>query len=152
MEVADDDRTGKGTPMSDDQADRIAKLERELAELKAQVKPPPAAPYKPEKPWPKYDPTEGFRLPASAVKAMCDVVPDFRGIAQEQKQGVGSPGGFLGPELKAEKKEPPRAVEIPLEPPSGIRYVDQIAEHFDRLDRLQTAKQIADAIKAGGGK
>jgi hypothetical protein len=149
MEVADDDRTGKGTPMSDDQADRIAKLERELAELKAQVKPPVE---KPREPWPKYDPTEGFRLPASAVKAMCDVVPDFRGIAQEQKHGMGEPGGFLGSEPKAEKKEPRRATETPLEPPPGVKYVDEIAKHFDRLDRLQTMKTIADAIKAGGGK
>jgi hypothetical protein len=86
------------------------------------------------------------------VKAMCDVVPDFRGIAQEQKHGMGEPGGFLGSEPKAEKKEPRRATETPLEPPPGVKYVDEIAKHFDRLDRLQTMKTIADAIKAGGGK
>jgi hypothetical protein len=141
------------TPMTNEElAKRIADLERELAELKAQVKPVEVRPVKAEqKPWPKYDPTEGMRMPASAVKAMVDVVPDFRGIAQEQKQ-MSSSGGFLGTEPRTEKKEPRRAVETPLEPPSGIKYVDQIADHFDRLDKLETMKKIADAIKAGGGK
>jgi hypothetical protein len=140
------------TMTNEELAKRIANLERELAELKAQVKPVEVKPVKAEKPWPKYDPTEGMRMPASAVRAMVDVVPDFRGIAQEQKQGVAAPGGLPSPEPRAEKKEPRRAVETPLEPPSGIQHVDAIAAHFDRLDRLETMKKIADAIKAGGGK
>ena len=139
--------------MSEDLTKRIADLERELRELKAQLPPPPDEPYKPKKPWPKYDPTEGFRMPASAVKAMVDVVPDMRGIAQEQKQ-VPAPGGF------GTTAKPGKAVERgsgwqdpgKLEPPPGVKHVDAIAEHFDRLDRLETMKKIADAIKAGGGK
>jgi hypothetical protein len=138
-------------PMSEDLTKRISELERELKELKAKVAPPPVEEKKAEKPWPKYDPTEGMRMPASAVRAMVDVVPDFRGIAQEQKQ-MSASGGFLGTETKAAPKEPRRATETPIEPPSGIKYVDQIADHFDRLDKLETMRKIADAIKAGGGK
>src|SRR6266436_8203208 len=139
MEVADDDRTGKGTPMSDDQADRIAKIERELAELKAQVKPPVE---KPREPWPKYDPTEGFRLPASAVKAMCDVVPDFRGIAQEQKHGRSEPG-FLkpteaGPVVRGTGWQNP----VPLVVPPGIKYVDQLIDVQDAVDKRELEKRL----------
>jgi len=136
-----------------DIADRIAKLERELTELKAQVKPPEPKPFVPT-PMPKYDPTENFRLPASAVRAMVDVIPDFRGIAQEQKQGVGQPGGFLGQEPKAEPREPPRARHIPLESPPGVAICDQMMDAQDALDRAErikgfsAAKQMADAVAA----
>ena len=49
--------------------DRIAKLETELAALKAELKakaePPVEEPKKPREPWPKYDPTEGMGMPAA---------------------------------------------------------------------------------------
>jgi hypothetical protein len=126
--------------MSDIQ-DRIAKLERELAELKAQVK-PPVKPPEPQKPWPKYDPTEGFRLPASAVKAMVDVVPDFRGIAQEQKHGRSEPG-FLkpteaGPVVRGTGWQNPE----PLGNPPGIKYVDQLIDVQDAVDKRELEKRL----------
>jgi hypothetical protein len=140
--------------MTDDLTKRIADLERELRELKAQLPPPPVEEKKPRQPWPKYDPTEGFRMPASAVKAMVDVVPDMRGIAQEQKQ-VSVPGGFGAPAKSGGEaavrgsgwQDPGK-----LEPPSGIKHVDAIAQHFATLDKLETVKKIADAIKAGGAE
>jgi hypothetical protein len=88
--------------MSDDLVKRISDLERELAELKQAVKPVEDVP-KPTKPWPKYDPTEGFRLPPSAVKAMANVVPDpksspgFNAHSWGQNKGPGEPGGFGAP-------------------------------------------------------
>ena len=132
--------------------DRIAKLERELAELKAKAEPQEKKPFKSKASF-HYDPTEGMGMPPSAVRAMCAVVPDMRGIAQEQKQ-VSMPSGF------GTTAKPGKPVErgngwgksVPLGPPSGIKYVDQIADHFDQLDKLETIKKVADAVNAAKGK
>jgi hypothetical protein len=126
--------------MSDDQAERIAKLERELAELKAQVKP---APEKPKEPWPKYDPTEGFRMPASAVQAMVEVVPDMRAIVEEQRHGRSEPGGFLGPEKTvAKEKGSGWQAPSPLESPPGVAICDQMMDVQDALDKRDLEKRL----------
>jgi hypothetical protein len=117
--------------------ERIAKLERELAELKAQVKPAPEPP-KAREPWPKYDPTEGFRMPASAVQAMVDVVPDMRAIVEEQRHGRSEPGGFLGPEKTvAKEKGSGWRNPTPLEPPPGVAICDQLMDVQDKIDRAE---------------
>jgi hypothetical protein len=96
---------------NDELVKRIADLERELAELKQQVKPVEDVP-KPEKPWPKYDPTEGFRVPASAARAMASVVPDpkpspgFNAHSWSQNKGPGEPGGFGPPPGPSGGREP----------------------------------------------
>ena len=82
---------------------KIAKLQAELDELKAQL--PPEPEFKPKAPMPRFDPTEGFSMPLSAVKAMCDVVPDrmMADIVREQKAGLSAPSGFGAPGPKGEK-------------------------------------------------
>jgi hypothetical protein len=149
------------SPMTDEE--RIANLERELAELKAKAEPP--EPYKPEKPWPKYDPTEGLRMPASAVKPMVDVVRD----PEDQKYNpqawaqtkVGEPGGFLGPEKKPleealtpdkPKSEGPEYLKperprgwrnpTPLGPPSGVAIIDQMVDVQDALDKRELQNRL----------
>lgn len=132
-----------------DQEERIGKLERELAELKAQMKPKPepepAEPFKPREPWQKYDPTENFRLPESAAKAMA--WPDVKGgefnpHAWAQTK-VGEPGGFGGPDVPrepAKERGSGWAKPVELGSPSGIRWVDQMCEAQDRLDRAERMK------------
>jgi hypothetical protein len=112
---------------------RIAALEAELKEAKEakEAAEKAAEPFKPKKPWPKYDPTEGFRLPASAAGAMARVVPDppaaagFNAHAHAQtKPGV--PSGFGAP-----RTEPAKLVERgtgwvepqPLGSVPGLKYV-----------------------------
>jgi len=60
--------------MNDDLAKRVAKLEEELAEAKKAKEP-----FKPKAPMPRFDPTEGMRMPPSAVKPMADLIPDVKG-------------------------------------------------------------------------
>src|SRR5215813_11267791 len=86
---------------------KIADLQRQLDELKAQL--PQPEPFKPKAPMRRYDPTEGFRMPLSAVKAMCDVVPDrmMADIVREQKAGLSAPSGFGEPP----KPTPTKVVE-----------------------------------------
>ena len=140
----------------DDLVKRIAALEKELATLKAQVKPTDDAGIPADrKPWPKYDPTEGFRLPASAAKAMAQIVPDLKPKAgfdahAHVQTKIAAPGGF-GPETKPQGEPPVRGTgsqkEQPLSPPPGIRHIDAIAEHFAEVDRAQDAtKRIAAAV------
>jgi len=64
-------------------AKKIEKLEAELATLKSLVKPEAELP--PKGSWPKYDPTAGFRLPASAAKAMAAIVPDVKPKARQPR-------------------------------------------------------------------
>jgi len=60
---------------NDELAEWIAKLEAQLAELKAQL-PKAEKPFVQREPIPRFDPTEGMRLPADAAQAMARVVPD----------------------------------------------------------------------------
>jgi hypothetical protein len=46
-----------------------------MAELKAKVNPPEPKPFVPA-PYQRYDPTEGMRMPPSALRAMVEVAPD----------------------------------------------------------------------------
>ena len=134
-------------------AKKIECLEKELEALKAQVKPEPEVPTE-RKPWPKYDPTEGFRLPPSAAKAMAAIVPDvknqkgFDAHAWAETK-VAEPGGF------GEAAKPEKQVErgtgyqkaLPLEPPPGIKHVDAIAKHFEEIDKADDiGKRIARAV------
>jgi hypothetical protein len=89
-------------------------------------------------------------MPASAIQKMTDAVDDrlMADIVSDLRSGPGEPGGWLPPSRPSEQVRQASGGQTPLEPPSGIRYVDQIADHFDRLDRLSAAKQIADAVAA----
>ena len=92
---------------------KLAATQAELVAVKAKVDPPPPLP--PEKPryYQKYDPTEGFRMPASAAKAMAAVVPDmkprggFDAHAHSQTKAPFDVGGF-GPKASGPTDAKPR--------------------------------------------
>jgi len=60
--------------MSEEYEKKVEELQRQLDELKAQMPAPKAAFVR--KPMPRFDPTEGMRMPPSAAQAMARVVPD----------------------------------------------------------------------------
>jgi hypothetical protein len=90
-------------------------------------------------------------LPLSAIEEMSKIVPDqlMADIVRDNRKGVPAPSGLI----PDEKREPapvrgsgwskPR----PLEPPSGIRYVDQLCDVQDAIDKGDLARRIAGAIK-----
>ena len=83
--------------MSDELVKRIATLETELADLKAQL-PKPEKPFVPT-PMPKIDYTENFRLPPDAAQAMARVVHDppkgqKTDMGAWARNRMGEPGGF----------------------------------------------------------
>jgi hypothetical protein len=85
----------------------------------------------------------GMSIPASALKAMTDVVGDelMRDIVQDLRT-IGEPGF-----LKAQPAPSPEARRrpikpLPLEPPSGVAICDQIADHFAALDKRDLEKRL----------
>ena len=139
----------------DDLKRRVEKLEGELAEAKKSldgVKPVEQVP-KSEKPWPKYDPTEGFRLPASAARAMADVVPDpkpsagFNAHSWAQNKGPGEPGGFGSPPRPGGGGEPIErgsgwSDPAALSQPPGLKYIDQQIDVQDALDKAELKRRL----------
>jgi|SRR6516164_2641390 hypothetical protein len=118
-------------------ATEIAALKAKIAALEAQVKPEPELP--PKGSWPKYDPTEGFRLPASAAKAMAAVVPDikdkkFDAHAWSQTKGLSAPGGF-GP---AQDKPWPAEVRRSEGRVEASKFEDRGGQ-FERFDAMVAA-------------
>jgi hypothetical protein len=88
-------------------------------------------------------------MPQSAVDDLAKAVPDalVRDIVNDNRKGPSVPG-WLPPE-----KPEPRAKGSgwlnpePLTVPSGTKYVDQIANHFDKLDREQAIADAIDKVK-----
>lgn len=120
---------------------RVSELEAELKATKDKEK--AAKPYVPKEPSRRYDPTEQFQLPASAVKAMVDVVPDFRGVAREQSAGLSRPGMFPEkgggkPVVRGSGWQEPR----PLEGPPGLKWVDQQIDVADEIDRRELERKL----------
>ena len=97
--------------------ERIAELERRIAELEGK----PTA--KPAGPWQRFDPTEGMRMPASAEAAMAGV--DVRGIVEDFRHGVPQPSSLIGPRPSA-KRGTGWQEEAPLRSPSGIALIDRM--------------------------
>jgi hypothetical protein len=95
----------------------VADLKAKLAELEARL-PKVEEPFKPSFEMPRFDPTENFRLPASAAKAMSDVInpkaPKFDPSAWA-RNSYPQPGGFGAPQDAKPK---------PVEPVRGSGWVE----------------------------
>jgi hypothetical protein len=133
-------------------AKKIADLENELAKLKAQqVKPPTTRELldaAAKRPFQKYDPTEGFRLPASAAQAMAAIVPDAKDVGGFDPHAwaqtkVAERGGFGAPE----KREPVEKKlawlnRTPLSSPPGVKICDQMMDVQDALDKRDLERRL----------
>jgi hypothetical protein len=128
---------------------RIAALEDELANAKEEKAAKEKAAedgkgFKLDRPWPRFDPTSRMGMPASAMRAMVEAVPDFRGIAAEQRAGLSQPGmlpeKIVGGEPKVRGsgwREPAK-----LESPPGLRWVDQQIDVADALDKQALERKL----------
>jgi hypothetical protein len=117
--------------MTDNTADKIAALEREVAELKAKVSPPPKPEFKPA-PYQQYDPTAGMCMPPSALRAMVAAEPRgfMRDVVGDNRAPTGRPGviptiGASGEGPKGGGDGTGWAPQIPLGPQPGIYRVDE---------------------------
>jgi hypothetical protein len=129
--------------------EKIAALEREMAELKAKVNPPEPKPFVPA-PYQRYDPTEGMRMPPSALRAMVDAVPDrmLRDIVRDNR---GAPTGPTTMNPSSQRGGPVNvpgsgtgwAREIPLGPPPGVAQADRLMDAQDAKDRAALIEREA---------
>ena len=122
-------------------------LKREVAALKDQLNPKP---FKSEWRGP-IDYTAGMSMDRGAMKAMMDAVPDalmkeLRGDAR--RLPVTYPSSMIP--TSNERTETKRGSgwisERPLEPPPGIKILDQIMDQQDKIDRAEMAVKL---MKAG---
>ena len=132
--------------MSDES--ELSKLKKQVAELKDQLNPPPRQPSN----HPRFDPTEGMSMPASAMRDLINAVPDalmrdLRGDARKP-----NPTTLSGGITKPTASESPKAIgkkgwidERPLEPPPGIEHCDRMMDEQDRIDRTDLALRLAKA-------
>lgn len=136
-------------------AAEIAALKAKIAALEAKAKSEPSVEPS-RKPWPKIDWTEGMSMGPSAMKPMADLVPDvkkgggFNAHAWGQTKR-GEPGGFGPPRTAGGTGEPAERATgwiepQRLEPPPGVKYVDQIVDFQDDVDKGENVKRIAAAI------
>jgi hypothetical protein len=85
-------------------------------------------------------------MPVSAIDDLARAVPDklMSEIVNDQRRGVAAPSGLAGPNEPQGPKVRGSGWDkpIPLESPPGVKYCDQIADHFAALDRLDMIRQI----------
>jgi len=106
---------------NDEVAAKIAALEAEIAALKAKLE--PVEP-KPRMQMPRFDPTEGMSMPASAIKPMADLIHGKGGAKYDPnawaRNRLAEPGGF-GPPPGGNWDKGPTKVrpeeELKIEPP-----------------------------------
>jgi hypothetical protein len=119
-----------------------AQMAARITELEARTKPPAPAPD--PRNFPRYDPTEGMSMPASAMREMARAVPDsmIRDIAGRDARAPTGPSA----QGVVPSSQPLSNVrtggsgtgwqhEIPLGPQPGLRWVDEQLDAQDAKDR-----------------
>jgi hypothetical protein len=145
----------------DDTVERVAQLEKELADQKAKVEAleranKPKEPFKPE-PFQRYDPTAGMTMPPSALAAMVNAEPRgfMRGVVADNRGPTGPSSGV--PSSQSTGGSGPTNVpgsgtgwarEIPLGPSMHARYVDAQIDVQDAKDRQERIQQAVSAETA----
>jgi hypothetical protein len=87
----------------------------------------------------------GSCMPQSAMNDLVNCVGDklVREIVNDQRKGVGEPGGFL-PSENSPPREKSSGWKTPPElgAPAGIKYIDQALDVQDALDRRDLEKRL----------
>jgi hypothetical protein len=135
-----------------------AELELQKAELKKlrdQVNPPPRPPYVHQPP----DYTAGMSMGPSAMKAMIDALPasfyaDLRADARKPNPVTQASSSPLSTTPSTQPQPTQRGTgwreEAPLGPPPGIKYVDELVDQQDKIDRAELAMLLAKASLGKG--
>jgi hypothetical protein len=126
----------------DELANRVAKLEAELAEAKKTLEAvKPKEPFRSKLEMPRIDWTEGMRMPPNAAQAMARVVPDVKGQkfsehAWSQTRMYG-PGGFgPPPERMAQMDKERRKKEMAQEAQKPVPAQDTRSPQTRMFDAM----------------
>jgi hypothetical protein len=135
--------------MSDKNAERIAALERELAEVKAALPKPEPEPFKPEKPYQRYDPTAGMSMPMSTMLEMHRASGHVMGgVLHDNRAPTGRPGMIPSGQTSVHPSGGPANTmgwrdATPIGPPPGIRHVDAQLDAQDAKDHAELIERDA---------
>jgi hypothetical protein len=125
----------------------------ELDELKKRIEEleKAAKPLEPFVPGPRFqfDPTANASMPASAMKAMIDAVPDR--LMNELRSDALKPNPITGgpnpqPQTRAVQRGSGWRDEVPISSPPGVALADRLVDHRDRIDKAELAIKL---MKAG---
>jgi hypothetical protein len=124
---------------------QVAELQAKTVELAERLKALEPDPEFKRQPMPRWDPTARMRMPASAIQAMVEAVPDalVRNIARDFHRGVTAPSSMIPgrgqePVVRGSGWVDP----APLASPPGIKLIDQMAAVEDRQWRAERARQF----------
>jgi hypothetical protein len=120
-------------------------LKKRVEELEKAANPP-----EPFNPGPRFqfDPTAGFSMPRSAMKAMIDAVPEA--LMSELRMDARKPNPVnppSPPQPQVRQRATPNWIEErPLESPPGIKIIDAMMDAQDERDK---AERTLALMKAG---
>ena len=132
-----------------DESERIAVLEAQNEELRARLdaleKPKAKAePFKPVADWqgPRFDWTANASMDASTMRALADAVPDHlvRSVVSDNMRSAPVAKPAEGPVVPSEggwRKE------RPIEPPPGVKIIDEMMAAEDVVWRRELAKKLS---------
>ncbi len=135
--------------------ERIAALERRIAELEAQRKPPSGAALA----QPSFAQLDRVAaMPRSAVQAMAQAVSDKEMMEIVRAGNIGEPKSLAhspSPRPASAPHSAPNsrngwAAPAPLTPPPGVAMIDRLMDAEDKKDRA--ARRINAALVAGSAK
>jgi len=126
----------------------LEELKKRVAELEKAAKPP--EPFKSDWKGP-IDYTAGMSMPASAILEMMKAVPEslmreLRADAQKPNPVTGGPPQPQQQVVRGSGWIDPR----PLEPPPGIRHIDEMMDAQDERDKADLAFKLAKANLSKG--
>ena len=132
-----------------------AKLTERIAKLEEAAKPP-----EPFVPGPRFqfDPTANASMPANAMKAMIDAVPDtlMRDLRADARKPNPVTQASSSPIRSTPSAQPQWRNtggwrdEVPLGPQPGIEHVDRLVDAQDQIDKAELALKFAKARMGKG--
>ena len=119
-------------------------LRNRLEKLEQRVNPPPRQPSTHQ----PLDYTANASMPASAMKAMVDAVPDavMKGIRSDAQKPNPVTGYSTPQPTNQVQRGSGWAKTIPVEPPPGVALADRLVDAQDEIDKAELAVKL---MKAG---
>jgi hypothetical protein len=135
-------------------AERVAALEKELAEIKAALPPKPSNPVS-DAEW--RDQMHQMRerqanswMPPSAIRDMIAAEPRgfMQGVVRDNRAPIGRPGMIPEQPSNVRPGNVPGSgtgwvAPVPLSPPPGVAQADRLMDAQDRRDRLELEERLA---------
>src|SRR6476659_870244 len=118
-------------------------LRARITQLENRINPPPRPPSTHQ----PMDYTANASMPASAMKAMIDAVPDavMKGIRADAQKPNPVTGYSTAQPTNQVQRGSGWAKPIPVEPPPGVAIADRLMDRQDEIDKAELAVKLMKA-------